>query len=206
MRDGENLGKFEAKSDIGIFLGYSSKSKAYRVFNSRTQVIQESSNVVINDNILGDFEKEDNLDNSKEKENPIEINEDEIGPKSDDESENQIGETSRRNKSRIPKNHPISNVIGNIDESVLTRRQSRMNLIGLTCYTSQLEPKNVEEALRDESWITALNDELDQFIRNDVWYLVPRPKDKHVIGTKWIFKNKLDENGNIVRNKAKLVA
>ena len=81
-----------------------------------------------------------------------------------------------------------------------------MNLIGLTCYTSHFEPKNVEEALRDESWITALNDELDQFIRNDVWYLVLRPKDKHVIGTKWIFKNKLDENGNIVRNKARLVA
>ena len=39
-----------------------------------------------------------------------------------------------------------------------------------------------------------------------MWYLVPRPKDKHVIGTKWIFKNKEDENGVIVRNKARLVA
>ena len=39
-----------------------------------------------------------------------------------------------------------------------------------------------------------------------MWYLVPRPKDKHIIGTKWIFKNKEDENGVIVRNKAWLVA
>ena len=38
-----------------------------------------------------------------------------------------------------------------------------------------------------------------------MWYLVPRLKDKHVIGTKWIFKNKQDENGVIVRNKARLV-
>ena len=40
---------------------------------------------------------------------------------------------------------------------------------------------------------------------NNMWYLVPRPKYKHVIGTKWIFKNKQYENGFIVRNKARLV-
>ena len=43
--------------------------------------------------------------------------------------------------------------------------------------------KNVEEALRDESWTIAPQEELNQFTRNDVWYLVPRSKDKHVIGT-----------------------
>ncbi|RDD63978.1 hypothetical protein DU478_22630, partial [Thalassococcus profundi] len=50
-----------------------------------------------------------------------------------------------------------------------------------------------------------MQEELNQFVRNDVWYLVPRPKDKNVIGTKWIFKNKSDEHGNIIRNKARLV-
>ena len=48
----------------------------------------------------------------------------------------------------------------------------------------------MKEALGDESWTTTLQKELNQSTRNDVWYLVPRPKDKHVIGTKWIFKNK----------------
>ena len=66
--------------------------------------------------------------------------------------------------------------------------------MGFVCYTSQLEPKNVKEALGDESWITALQEKLNQFTRNDVWYLVPRTKDKHVIVTKWIFKNKQDQN------------
>ena len=42
----------------------------------------------------------------------------------------------------------------------------------------------MEEALGDESWSIALQEELNQFVRNNVWYLVPRPKDKHVIGTK----------------------
>ena len=77
-----------------------------------------------------------------------------------------------------------------MNERVITRRQSRLNEMCLVCYTSQFEPKNVNEALGDESWTTTLQKELNQSTRNDVWYLVPRPKDKHVIGTKWIFKNK----------------
>ena len=50
-----------------------------------------------------------------------------------------------------------------------------------------------------------MHQELHQFVRNDVWELVPRPKDTHVIGTKWIFKNKSDEDGEIVWNKSRLV-
>ena len=49
-------------------------------------------------------------------------------------------------------------------------------------------------------------DELLQFQRNDVWTLVPRPEGEHIIDTKWIFCNKTDEEGNVIRNKACLVA
>ena len=48
--------------------------------------------------------------------------------------------------------------------------------------------------------------ELLQFERNNVWTLVPRPKGEHIISTKWIFRNKTDEEGNVIRNKARLVA
>ena len=51
-----------------------------------------------------------------------------------------------------------------------------------------------------------MHDELLQFQRNDVWTLVPRPKSEHIIGTKWIFRNKTIEKGNVIRNKARLVA
>ena len=51
-----------------------------------------------------------------------------------------------------------------------------------------------------------MQEELNQFECNQVWHLVPRPLDRPIIGTKWIFKNKLDESGNVVRNKARLVA
>nr|GEW11767.1 retrovirus-related Pol polyprotein from transposon TNT 1-94 [Tanacetum cinerariifolium] len=72
--------------------------------------------------------------------------------------------------------------------------------------TTTIEPNNVNEALTDDSWIVALQEELNQFITNDVWELVPQPRNMTIIGTKWVFRNKLDENGIISRNKARLVA
>nr|GEV61563.1 retrovirus-related Pol polyprotein from transposon TNT 1-94 [Tanacetum cinerariifolium] len=68
------------------------------------------------------------------------------------------------------------------------------------------EPKNVNEALTNDSWIVAMQKELNQFIANDVWELVPQPRNIAIIGTKWVFRNKLDENGIVSRNKARLVA
>ena len=51
-----------------------------------------------------------------------------------------------------------------------------------------------------------MHEELNQFVRNDVWELAPRHEGVHVIGTKWIFKNKTNEDGEIIRNKSRLVA
>ena len=73
-------------------------------------------------------------------------------------------------------------------------------------FVSILEPKSVESALEDSSWIMAMQEELSQFERNQVWELVPKPTHQAVIGTRWVFRNKLDESGEIVRNKARLVA
>ncbi|GJS75211.1 retrovirus-related pol polyprotein from transposon TNT 1-94 [Tanacetum coccineum] len=69
-----------------------------------------------------------------------------------------------------------------------------------------IEPKNINEALKDESWIISMQEELNQFISNDIWELVPNPKDMTTIGTKWVFRNRLDENGVVSRNKVRLVA
>ncbi|GJZ85912.1 hypothetical protein Tco_0651251 [Tanacetum coccineum] len=66
-----------------------------------------------------------------------------------------------------------------------------------------IEPKNINEVLTDESWVIAMQEELNQFISNDVWELVPNPKNMTIIGTKWVYRNKLDENGIVSRNKAR---
>ncbi|KAJ1685792.1 hypothetical protein LUZ63_017182 [Rhynchospora breviuscula] len=101
--------------------------------------------------------------------------------------------------------HPLSNVIGDPREGVRTR--SGLNqMIGHCAFVSQLEPKSFKEANVDPNWIVAMQDELNQFERNQVWELVPLPSGKQVIGTKWVYRNKLDEIGNVVRNKARLVA
>ncbi|GKA14383.1 retrovirus-related pol polyprotein from transposon TNT 1-94 [Tanacetum coccineum] len=71
---------------------------------------------------------------------------------------------------------------------------------------SVIEPKNVKEAIQDKSWTMAMQEELNQFKTNDVWGLVPPPDNQTIIGTKWVFKNKLDKNGVVSRNRARLVA
>jgi hypothetical protein len=68
-----------------------------------------------------------------------------------------------------------------------------------------LEPFKVEDALRDLDWVVAMQEELNNFKRNEVWSLVERPK-QNVVGTKWVFCNKQDEHGVVIGNKAQLVA
>jgi hypothetical protein len=70
---------------------------------------------------------------------------------------------------------------------------------------SSIEPYRIEDALRDPDWVVAMQEELNNFTRNEVCHLVPRP-NQNVVGTKWVFRNKQDEHGVVTRNKARLVA
>nr|GFD20610.1 Gag-Pol polyprotein [Tanacetum cinerariifolium] len=106
-------------------------------------------------------------------------------------------------KKKWTKDHPLHKIIGYPKSSVQTRGQLA-NLCLLSCLLSSIELANVAEALRDADWVSAMQEELDQFERLKVWRLVPRPEGKSVIKTKWIFKNKKDESN--IRNKARLVA
>jgi hypothetical protein len=59
----------------------------------------------------------------------------------------------------------------------------------------------IEDALRDPNWVVAMQEDLNNFTRNEVWHLVTR-RNQNVIGTKWVFRNKQDEHGVVTRNKA----
>ena len=78
------------------------------------------------------------------------------------------------------------------------------NFCAFHAFLSVVEPKNHEKALKDDDWMIAMQEELNEFERNKVWHLEPKP-NKKVIGLKWVFRNKLDEYGTILRNKAILV-
>nr|GEV16744.1 retrovirus-related Pol polyprotein from transposon TNT 1-94 [Tanacetum cinerariifolium] len=99
------------------------------------------------------------------------------------------------------RNHTLENVKGNLNQRTL--RSQAQNQSNFFYYISTIEPKYVNESLRDESWIVAMQEELNQFIANGVWELVPQPKNMSIIGTKWVFRNKLDENGIVSQNKAR---
>ena len=70
---------------------------------------------------------------------------------------------------------------------------------------SQIEPNFFDEASKEKSWIEAMNEELDQIQKKKTWELTPRPIGKNVIGTKWEFANKMNEQGQIIRNKIRIV-
>ncbi|GJS76627.1 retrovirus-related pol polyprotein from transposon TNT 1-94 [Tanacetum coccineum] len=142
-----------------------------------------------------------NLDNLSDKEEAIKVTEKKNLENDIMDETLEVDEIVNIKESR---NHPLENVIGNLNQRTL--RSQAQNQSNFFCFISTIEPKNVNEALGDESWIVAMQEELNQFIANDVWELVPQPKNMTIIGTKWVFRNKLDENGIVSRNKARLVA
>ncbi|GJQ96077.1 putative reverse transcriptase, RNA-dependent DNA polymerase [Tanacetum coccineum] len=126
---------------------------------------------------------------------------------------------------RIHKDHSLDNVIGDVQSSVQTRRMTKttndqgfisavyegkthedLHTCLFACFLSQEEPKRIAKALSDSAWVEAMQEELLQFKLQKVWILVDLPKGKRAIGTKWIFRNKKDERGIVIRNKARLVA
>jgi len=134
-----------------------------------------------------------------------ETHEDTEEPKVDsEEAEMDQPEATKWPSIRVQKNHPSDLIIGDPDLGIRTRKNNEE--VSNSCFVSMFEPKNVKEALTDEFWIEAMQEELNQFKRSEVWDLVPRPKDLNVIGTKWIYKNKSDENGTVTRNKASLLS
>ncbi|KAL1211062.1 Retrovirus-related Pol polyprotein from transposon TNT 1-94 [Cardamine amara subsp. amara] len=220
----DQLGKFDAKSDEEIFLGYSGSSTAFRVFNKRSRTVQETVNVVFDDasfyrNVLPSDVNQEDLDNDAR------VQEEQT---TEDKTES-CEESSIVPLTQVHRNHSKQDVIGTIQGGRITRgkqidfkqmvgkRQEKekeiqetsdqiAEVVRFACFVSGIEPKNHKEALVDEFWIAAMQEELEQFERSDVWDLVPRPQDANVVGTKWIFKNKTDGSGTVIRNKARLVA
>ncbi|GJU13607.1 putative ribonuclease H-like domain-containing protein [Tanacetum coccineum] len=105
-------------------------------------------------------------------------------------------------KTRIHKDHPLNQVIGDLQSATQTRNMSK----NLEEY-GFVKPKKVIHALKDLSWIEAMQEELLQFKLQEFWTLVDLPNGKMAIDTKWVFRNKKDERGIVIKkNKARLVA
>ena len=288
----EYLSTFQHKAHEAIFLGYSSRSKAFRIYNKSSKKIEESVHVVfyegkqgvpaegevaeklkeliLNDKVSAEAQAEKTpnvvLEDDSDDERPMPSNDqmilthdrefpasnsadrglaETVQPSSADQpssardteqvsaEENEHAEThGSQHKGRRNlwiRDHPSSDIIGPSNSGVRTRNrvaeqatlgaaESAVNVVAeeaslltevahmFSCFLSRIEPKTTQEALKDPDWVIAMQEELGQFERNKVWKLVPHTNDLKVIGTKWVFRNKLNEHGDVVRNKARLVA
>ncbi|KAL8103943.1 hypothetical protein AgCh_028234 [Apium graveolens] len=120
----------------------------------------------------------------------------------EEDAENSSQQTHTRKWDR---SHKRELIIGDPNTGVRTRSANTNECLH-TCFMSQVETKKTKKDPLGPDWISAMQEELNQFKRNKVWKLVPAPKNRSVIGTKWVFRNKMDENGIVTRNKARLVA
>jgi hypothetical protein len=109
--------------------------------------------------------------------------------------------------SHIQKVHSPQQIIGNLNERVTcSLRLAHLSCFSNTLFVALFDPRDIGHALSDSSWVNAMHEELENFERNQVWTLVDPLRDVNVTGTKWAFKNKQGEDGEVVRNKARLVA
>nr|GEX44347.1 hypothetical protein [Tanacetum cinerariifolium] len=166
----DQLGKFDEKSDGGIFVGYSTTSKAFRVYNIRTIKVEENLHITFLENkpmIAGG------------------------GPE-------WLFDIDALSK---PMNYaPDAGIFDDAYDDRDEGAEADYNNL------ETMEPKKVTQALDDESWIEAMQEELLQFKLLNVWTLVDLPHGKRAIGTKWVYRNKRDQRGIVFRNKARIVA
>ncbi|XP_075075485.1 uncharacterized protein LOC142162738 [Nicotiana tabacum] len=178
----DQLGKFDAKSDEEIFLGYSSQSKAYKIYNKRTQCIEESIRVIFDDSYPS-YEKSNKDDQDGE---PLLVPGEVIGMTNrkadmmsqvkEPSEDNAVAErrmqgnqsdlpSSSANETQVPNwkhkiSHPLDNIITPLDSGAQTRSKART--LAFSTFLSKIEPKNIKEALKDAEWITTMQDELHQ--------------------------------------------
>nr|GEX82762.1 hypothetical protein [Tanacetum cinerariifolium] len=283
----DQLGMFDGKSDEGMFIGYSTISKAFRVYNIRTRKVKENLHITFLENklmIIGDgpewlFDLDALLksmnyapvstsinsndftgkgagfnvasdSHNKDKHGPSQASESDNHERPNAESSTKIVNTVGPVNTSTPTyadspNDPLmpdlkdamifhnayddrdeEHIIREVNSVVQTRKFVKQNEAGLisfinkqrrtnhkefqnclfACFLSQMEPKKVTQALDDESWVEAMQEELFQFRLLNVWILVDLPPGKRAIGTKWVYGNKRDQRGIIFRNKARLVA
>ena len=151
--DKDNFSKFDAKSDEGIFLGYSTSSKAYRIFNKRTLVIEESMYVVFDETNYKSSRKEDIVDDDVDALKMKELTLNEANTKEDEEKDDREEQPSTR-PNDLPKEwryahgHPKELIIGDPSKKIRTR-SSMQNICDYLAFVSQVEPKSIEEAEKD---------------------------------------------------------
>ena len=202
----DNLKKFESKSDVGFFLRYFSSNKVYIVYNNITLYLEESIHIILKETHKDKIN--DILDDINESVQYLSLND--RTPMKDNKKEmikNQPNTSHQQDiasnsfvqlkELRYVRSHPPKLIIGNPFKGTKTRASLR-NINEHCAFASHIDPKSFLEAKKGANWILAMQNEQNQFERNNIWELVPKPKNQSIIGIKWIFRNKIDNHGTII--------
>nr|GEY49539.1 Gag-Pol polyprotein [Tanacetum cinerariifolium] len=187
-----NLDKMKEKGDACIFVGYSTQSRAYRVFNKRTIVIVETIHVNFDELPQCQRMASDHISSDPGPQYTTVTTSNEM----DFLFSPMFAEFLNGSSQVVSKSFAVATADLESD--------GKMCMFALT--VSQTEPKNIKEAMANSAWIESMQEELHQFDRLDVWELVDKPLCKNVINMKWLWKSKRDEENIVIRNKSCLVA
>ncbi|KAL4385642.1 hypothetical protein GQ457_15G013260 [Hibiscus cannabinus] len=174
--------KLDAKAERGIFLGYDSQAKGYRIFNLDTEKIMISKDVEFNEDASWNWDEEKTPPLT-----PIQPNDD---SGDSNNSQNATGPRGKKSLLNLYNECPILH----LDLEECER-----------CYLGVEEPQTYEQAFEDKRWQQAMENEMSMIKKNQTWELVDRPNDRKVIGVKWVYKIKLNHDGSISMYKARLV-
>ncbi|WVZ51532.1 hypothetical protein U9M48_002669 [Paspalum notatum var. saurae] len=224
LKKAGHLDKFESRCLDGIFLGYASSSRAFRVWILEAKQVVETCEVYFDETMpctSPAFELSGATAPAAAPAPSATSSVDEVGPLPTASSSlpqqqahaeagpaEDAGEvTSEIVPSRqVQRDHPPHRMIGDIHQHVTRSTVASLAFLSNSAYVATFEPRDVSHALSDPNWVNAMHEELKNFERNHVWDLVEPPPNCRPIRNKWVFKNKQGENGMVVRNKARLVA
>lgn len=208
----EKRKKWDDKSRRGIFVGYCSQTKGYRVYLLEEDKLNISRDVIIDENSQWDWTTKEVVSQYDTISEPG-INEE--GTETDDSNSSDENDNSGHGGSPNPNltspggsSSPPNKKTRTIQDILLTAPYADIEYSAVTegCFVGIEEPSLFEDAARHLEWKRAMEEEIEVIEKNQTWELVKRPLNKNVVGVKWIYRLKTDAKGNVVKHKARLVA
>ncbi|GJZ72765.1 integrase, catalytic region, zinc finger, CCHC-type containing protein [Tanacetum coccineum] len=221
--DSEDLGKLKAKEDIGFFVGYTPNRKGYRIYNKRTGQIMETIHVTFDElteqtaHVHSSPGPAPNLLTLGPINSGLVPNPPPAAPYLKLQSTLPVHQypsplIKRHHREVIHHHLRVINPLQYIKVLQLSILSTRKQLAtdALWCIynsvLSKVEQKNFKSVVTEDCWLQAMQDKIHEFDQLEVWELVPPPDCAMIIALKWIYKVKLDEYGDVLKNKARLVA
>nr|GEZ04664.1 Gag-Pol polyprotein [Tanacetum cinerariifolium] len=223
--DSEDLRKLQPTADIGIFVGYAPSRKGYRIYNKRTRRIMETIHVQFDEltepmapvhlstgpapNLLTPGQIIQAPVNSAGTPSSTTIDQDAHSPSISPSSlalQYHNLHQGVATESTFTEDNPVALVDNTPFINVFALEPNSEASSSGDIILSKVKPKNFKSTITEDCWFQAMQDEIHEFDRLQVWELVPQPDCVMIIALKWIHKAKLDEYGDILKNKEQLVA